>query len=188
MDKINRNNYSWIKFKLKYDAYKAHIRCPKNCESLEPRERIEEIIGIVHFNVPDYLSVLLYSIKKFIGDPWIIIIDNGSYEGILKVIMKLIDISSRRIILLRNTSYWKRLKDHTLALNHLIHIGSDLLPALMGEDSRSLTGGALVPPSIRIYICHLGDSEGVRASPDIARIFSALFLMFSFPTTSLSAS
>ena len=49
----------------------------------------------------------------------------------------------------------------------------------------------MFPPSIRVYICHLGGSEGARTPPGITlipSIFRALFLMFSFPITSLSAS
>jgi mRNA-degrading endonuclease YafQ of YafQ-DinJ toxin-antitoxin module len=123
LDRINRSSYSWIKFKLKYDVYRANIRCLRNCEYLDPSTKIEELVGIVHFNASGYLSLLLYSIKKFMGDPWNIIIDNGSYEGILKAIKKRIDILSRKIILLRNTAHPKRLKDHTLAPNHLIYMG-----------------------------------------------------------------
>jgi len=123
LDRVNRSNYSWIKFMLKYYVYRANIRCLRNCEYLDPSTRIEELVGVVHFNAPDYLSLLLNSLKKFMGDPWIIIIDNGSYEVALKAVEKLIDILSRRIILLRNTAHSRRLKDHTLALNHLIYIG-----------------------------------------------------------------
>ena len=65
---------------------------------------------------------------------------------------------------------------------------ADLLPALKGWEAQPSYRQFIGSPHLSAYICHLGAVRGVRTPPNISSIFRALFLMFSFPTTSLSAS
>jgi hypothetical protein len=63
---------------------------------------------------------------------------------------------------------------------------ADLLPALKGEDPSGLFIGS---PHLFGFTSVIWGAVGVvRDPPDIPRIFKALFLMFSFPMMSLSAS
>jgi len=124
LERINRSHRSYIKYMLKYSLYKLGIRCAYNCGLLN--DVGEELVGIVHFNAPDYLLLNLKSLSKVLGGVKVIILDNGSFDSAYESVLAIARRFSKTVTIFRNNHLINRMRDHTMGINYIVELAGKL--------------------------------------------------------------